>query len=439
VRWCPRECSGPIAPDNDGRDPSAAVARRDRVRGRLPTLVPRDDRERRVLRTWRTSRLGEATIGVYLQWVRRFRTRWRARGIDDLARLTRAEAVAFARSYVGPRAGRRLKASTRRSACDALHAWSCGLQLSGISVPPWRSAPVPQRWPALVEAYGEYRLVHRGVSPGTLARDMEVATSFLRALRSRRRRVMDVRVADIDRFIDGLAARNSRRTVAGMCSALRCFLRFLRTTGRIRCDLASDVVAPRFRSDERPPRALPWKTIQRILGAIPRHEAVGRRDYAAFLLMATYGLGAGEVVRLQLEDVDWRAGQLHARRPKTDVPLELPLLPAVARALAAYLRRGRPRHAPAREVFVTAGLPHRSITSSALRHQVRKYAARVGVEAAMLGTHVFRHSYATRQIDAGAPIKIVGDILGHRRPASTSVYVRVALKRLRLVALPVPR
>lgn len=147
---------------------------------------------------------------------------------------------------------------------------------------------------------------------------------------------MDVRIADVDRFVDGLAARRSRRTVAGMCSALRCFLRFLRTTGRIPCDLAADVVAPRFRSDERPPRALPWKTIQRILGAIPRHEAVGRRDYAAFLLMATYGLGAGEVVRLRLEDVDWRTGQLHARRPKTDVALELPLLPAVARALAAH-------------------------------------------------------------------------------------------------------
>jgi integrase len=250
---------------------------------------------------------------------------------------------------------------------------------------------------------------------------------------------MAMRIADIDWFIDGLGAGRSRRTVAGLCSALRCFLRFLRATERIRCDRASDVVAPRFRSDERPPRALPWKTIQRILAAIPRREAVGRRDYAAFLLMATYGLGAGEVVRLRLEDVDWRAGRLHARRPKTDVHLELPLLPAVARALAAYLRRGRPRHALAREIFVTVGLPHRSITTSALRHQVRKYAARVGIEAAVLGTHVFRHSHATRQIDAGAPAKIVGDILGHRRPASTSVYVRVALTRLRRVALPVPR
>jgi integrase len=158
-----------------------------------------------------------------------------------------------------------------------------------------------------------------------------------------------------------------------------------------------------------------------------------------FLLMASYGLGAGEIVRLRFEDVDWRAGILRARRPKTAVPIELPLLPAVARTLAAYLRWGRPRSASAREIFVTAGLPHRPLTSSVLRHQARKYATRAGIVVATLGAHVFRHSHATRQIDSGAPAKIVGDILGHRRASSTSVYVRLALRRLRGVALPVPR
>jgi integrase len=158
-----------------------------------------------------------------------------------------------------------------------------------------------------------------------------------------------------------------------------------------------------------------------------------------FLLMATYGLGAGEVVRLRLGDVDWRAGVLRARRPKTAVPIELPLLPAVAQALAAYLRRGRPRTTSARELFVTRGLPHRSLTSSVLRHQARKYADQAGIVVPMLGAHVFRHSHATRQIDAGASPKIVGEILGHRRPSSTSVYVRLALRRLRTVGLPVPR
>jgi integrase len=158
-----------------------------------------------------------------------------------------------------------------------------------------------------------------------------------------------------------------------------------------------------------------------------------------FLLMAAYGLGAGEIVSLRLDDVDWCGGVIRTRRLKTAVPIELPLLPPIARVLAAYLRRGRPRHTVTREIFVSRGLPHRKLTTGALRHRVHLYARRIGLVATTIGTHVFRHSHATRQVDAGAHPKIVGDILGHRRPSSLSVYVRVAFQRLRTVALPVPR
>jgi site-specific recombinase XerD len=347
--------------------------------------------------------------------------------------------MAFAKSYAGPRRGRQVKESSRQAARNAMHAWSWALQFSGIPVPPWRTAPTSRRWPALVDEYGEYRQSHRGVAAATLLRDREVASDFLRSLHTRGRRITAVRVTDIDAFVEGLSARLSRRTVAGLCSYLRCFLRFLRATGRVRWDVASTIVAPRFRVEERPPRSLPWESVRRVLRVIPRNQALGRRDYAMFLLMATYGLGAGEIVRLRLEDVDWRAGVLRARRPKTAVPIELPLLPPVARVLAAYLQRGRPRTTSAREIFLTVGLPHRPLTSSVLRHQARKYADRAGLVVGKLGAHVFRHSHATRQIDAGASLKIVGDILGHRRPSSTSVYVRLALRRLRGVGLPVPR
>lgn len=380
----------------------------------------------------------DGTIAVYLCSVRRFRAYWRTRGSDEIARLTHADVMAYARSYVGPRSGRRGGEANRHSALSAMHAWSCALAQLDVQVPPWHAARAPRRWPPLVVEYCDYRRSHRGVAAVTLERDRDLAGDFLRSLRARDRSVAAMRVKDIDDFVDRLLARLARRTVAGLCSSLRCFLRFLRATGRIRRDLASCIVAPRFRVDERPPRALPWESVRRILRVIPRYRRLGRRDYAMFLLMTAYGLGAGEVVRLRLDDVDWCAGILRARRPKTAVPIELPLLPAVALALSAYLRRGRPR-TTTRELFVTVGLPHRSLTTGALRHQARKYAHDAGVVVAKLGTHVFRHSHATRQIDAGAPAKIVGDILGHRRPSSTSVYVRLALRRLRTVGLPVPR
>ncbi len=288
-----------------------------------------------------------------------------------------------------------------------------------------------------MRSYCAYRRTERGVVEGTLRRDSAIASDFLAMLRAHHRRISAVRVEDIDRFVDDMLARLSRSTVADACSSLRAFLRYLRVTGRLRRDLTTAVIGPRVHIAARPPRALPWPDVRRILQVVPHRRPVDMRGYAMLLLMASYGLGSMEVARLQLDDIDWAGSTIRVLRVKTAVTIELPLLPGVARALATYVRRGRPAHATAREMFLTIGLPHEPITSAAVRHQVKRYADLAGI--AIQGSHAFRHSHATRQIDLGAPPKVVSDILGHRRPSSTSVYVRVALRRLRALALPVPR
>ena len=277
------------------------------------------------------------------------------------------------------------------------------------------------------------------MAEGTLRRDLEVAKDFLRLLRAQGKTAGRATVADVDRFILQLAERVSRRSLADRGSSLRSFLRYLRMTGKLPRDLATGVMTPRIRPAERPPRALPWTDVRRILQSIPQSQPPGRRDFAMLLLMATYGLGAAEVLGLRLENVDWRAKVLRVRRPKTGVGIDLPLLPPVARSLATYLRRERPRADDERRIFLRTTMPYEPLTSGAIRHRIRYYAQRVGMTAKVIGAHAFRHSHASRQIDAGANLKVVSDILGHHRASSTSVYVRVALRRLRTVALPVPR
>jgi integrase len=184
---------------------------------------------------------------------------------------------------------------------------------------------------------------------------------------------------------------------------------------------------------------LPWGDVQRILRSIEKKRSPGRRDFAIMLLLATYGLGAAEVLALRLEDIDWKGSVIRAHRPKTKVSIELPLLPAVARALSHYLRWERPPAKGSAHVFLRKNMPYEPMTSGAIRHRIRYWATSAGISAKKLGAHAFRHSHATRQVDAGANIKIVSDILGHRSLSSTSVYVRVALERLRSVPLAVPR
>jgi site-specific recombinase XerD len=291
----------------------------------------------------------------------------------------------------------------------------------------------------LFNEYREYRQAHNGVAASTLVRDLDVAQRFHQHLRERRRRLHTPRVVDLDEFVQELATRVSKSTVADDCSSLRSFLRFLQATGRVNTDLAKSVVAPRVRKEARPPRMLPWKDVKRILRSIGQSEPPGKRDFAILLLLATYGMGAAEVLGLRLQDVDWQAGILRAHRPKTKVSIELPLLPPVARALTEYLRWERPPAIGAAHLFLRKNMPYLPITSGAIRHRIRHYASQAGVSADMIGAHAFRHSHASRQVDAGANLKVVSEILGHRSSSSTSVYVRVAINRLRGVGLPVPR
>lgn len=400
----------------------------------------RDDRERAVVALWRRGHLCWSTIQVYLHWIRRFRTYCAQHKLIEADELSLAGALRFIRNYAGPRMnGRRCARSCRDIARNAIHAWACALGSLGVCVPPWKNEPEATVLPPLLNEYREFRRAHMGVAESTLVRDIATAQQFLQHLRRRRAALGNVALVDIDKFIEKAAEHFSKAKIVDICSSLRAFLRFLHTTGRHRNDLASGVMAPRFCASERPPRTLPWRDVRRILQVIRRSEPPGKRDFAMLLLMATYGLGAAEVLGLRLEDLDWQAGILSARRPKTKVCIELPLLPPVAKALTAYLRWERPPAQGTVRLFLSRRMPYRPITSGAIRHRIRLYATHAGIAAEVIGAHVFRHSHASRQVDSGANLKVVSEILGHRSCSSTSVYVRVALKRLRSVGLPVPR
>jgi integrase/recombinase XerD len=199
------------------------------------------------------------------------------------------------------------------------------------------------------------------------------------------------------------------------------------------------VISPGQPKFERQRRSLPWKDVQRILHAVDRSTARGLRDYALLLLMSTYGLGAGEAIRLKFDDIDWAAGMIRAMRPKTSVAFTLPLLPAVAEALALYLRDGRPRNTPTRHVFIQMMTPFGPLScASPVRHILIKHAKAAGLNAPYLGSHVLRFSNAARQVDLGIRPRVLSDLLGHRNSGSISAYVRIATETLRDISLSVP-
>ncbi len=403
------------------------------------SIVCKEDREQAVVRLWKENRISAGAAVRYLQWVRPFRDYCQRCRLEETSQLTLEGIKRFLHAYVGLQTKGPIAPASCHVAWTALHAWAWALGALRVPVPEWRARRASAKLTPLWAAYYDYRRSHCGIAEHTLRRDVWIAKVFLALLPGGRESVSKISVADIDRFVSHLSARVSKQTVARRCVSLRAFLRFLCATQRLRRDLASYVVSPRIRWAEQPPRALPWADVRSILGGIRQKKPPGKRDFALLLLMATYGLGAAEVLGLDLEDVDWKSGILHVRRPKTKANIELPLLPPVAKALAAYLQAERPSGAQSRRIFLNTTIPYTPLSSGVFRDRIRHHARQAGIDPPVLGAHVFRHSHATRQIDAGANPKVVSDILGHRCPSSTSVYVRVALRRLREVALPVPQ
>jgi len=155
------------------------------------------------------------------------------------------------------------------------------------------------------------------------------------------------------------------------------------------------------------------------------------------LLLARLGLRASEVVRLELDDIDWNCATLTVSG-KRGLRHEFPLAPEVGQAIAAYLCDGRPL-STSRRVFLRAKAPIRGFqNASGVGSIVRHTLQRAGIQAPTSGVHQFRHGLATELLRQGVSLSEIGDVLGHRHPQTTMIYTKVDLDALRTLALPWP-
>lgn len=306
-----------------------------------------------------------------------------------------------------------------------------------------RGELTPTRLPATERRVGEYRRYLgrvRGLCTGTIKMHAATITGFLRFLDYdvRPQQLRELRAADVEAFVAHAGRRVGRRRMGQLTGTVRTFLRFLAATGEGPAGLDAQVESPRIYRGERLPRALAWETVRTFLRSIDRTTAKGRRDYAMFMLIATYGLRTSEVRALDLDDVAWRARQIRVPRPKVGTPLLLPLTDHVGAALLDSLRCGRPASTH-RRLFLRVEFPLGPLGLGAVGDAFHTWARRAGIRLpARGGPHCLRHALALHLLREGASIKTIGDLLGHRSAESTGVYLRLDVDDLRDVALPLP-
>jgi integrase len=225
-------------------------------------------------------------------------------------------------------------------------------------------------------------------------------------------------------------------SAGSVTTIVRCFLRWLVAHGRCATDLVEAVPKiPTWRLATLP-RSLPDGDVERIIAACDRPSSVARRDRAMLLLLARLGLRAGDVVGLRLGDLDWAQGRLRVAG-KGRRETRLPLPQDVGDAILGYLE-GERLAAATDHVFLTPRTPVRPIGTAGLRDVVWRAIERAGVRAPSRGTHILRHSLATRLLRDGATLDTIGAVLRHRDVNTTALYAKVDVGLLRQVAQPWP-
>jgi site-specific recombinase XerD len=293
-------------------------------------------------------------------------------------------------------------------------------------------------WADILSRYEKHLRSERGLVTVTIINYQPFVRKFLvERFRERPFSLRKLKPSDISDFVLRHCRSMSVRRAQLMTTAFRSFFRFLFQNGELQVDLASSVPAVADWRLSTVPKYLIPEEVKRVLKACNRRTSTGRRDYAILLLLARLGLRAGEVVALQIDDIDWRAGEI-VIRGKGLFHDRMPLPTDVGEALTSYLRRDRPA-CQTRRVFVCMKAPRRGFAGpSTLTTIVHRALERANLHPIFRGAHLLRHSLATSMLRAGATMGEIGEILRHRVASTTEIYAKVDFESLRSLAQPWP-
>lgn len=308
--------------------------------------------------------------------------------------------------------------------------------LRTMDVIPAGAVVSPTAVEALVENYRRWLVAERDLAPTTVLRYDVLARRFLSGDQPGGP-LMDLSVLSgrqISAFILAESRRVSVGSARGRVGELRSLLRYLYLSGRVASDLSASVPSVANWRDGHLPVSVSPSQVELMVASCDCTRSTGLRDRAILLLLARLGLRSIEVARLQLDDINWRAGEIEVRG-KARRRDRMPLPVDVGEALAGYLRGGRPACSH-RSVFVTERAPRKAIPADLVGDVVRRASRRIGCPD--VRSHRLRHALATDLLAKGTPLVDISEVLRHRDLATTAIYAKVDMLSLRSVAQPWP-
>ncbi len=281
-----------------------------------------------------------------------------------------------------------------------------------------------------IEAFLEELRVGRRLSAHTVegyGRDLTDYLSFVQ--RNGLRSWPEVSPTLLSAYFASLARRGlAGSTVARRRAALRGLHRYLGRQGAILADPMAQILGPR--RGRALPHALGVEEVEMLLAQPRPDESLGVRDRALFELAYASGLRVSELLGLRRAQVDLRA-RMVACVGKGNRERLVPFGGHAARALDAYLERGRPQldRGKGRD-YLFLNVRGTRLSRMGFWKILRKHAREAGLSA-RVHPHVLRHSFATHLLAGGADLRVVQELLGHASVTTTSIYTHLDRRYLR--------
>jgi integrase/recombinase XerD len=195
---------------------------------------------------------------------------------------------------------------------------------------------------------------------------------------------------------------------------------------------AADLIMPR--PEKRLPRAvLSPLEADAVVNVPDIHEPLGVRDRAMLEALYSTGMRRSELLGLKIDDLDAERGTIMIRQGKGKKDRLIPIGERAVAWVEKYVHEVRPGLVTGRDdgvLFLTE--MGESLVPEYVTHRFRKY-----VEAAEIGKkgscHIWRHTMATAMLENGADVRFVQEMLGHVSLATTQIYTRVSIKKLKEV------
>ncbi len=280
-----------------------------------------------------------------------------------------------------------------------------------------------------IERFVEYIRAERGYSEHTVAayvRDLERLVAYARSIG---KSLADLEYADLLGFSGTLVEHGYRlSTMMRILATVRSFYRFLHEIGWISVNPAALLRLPR--REHTLPEVLSEDELRQLLSVIPEHRPIGLRDRAILRMLYGTGMRVSELVRLDIDDLDFVAGRV-ACRGKGGRFRWIPMGARATRDVRRYLQEVRPkwvRDPRERALFINRS--GRRITRVGVWMRVRYWAQRAGLSRSVY-PHRLRHTFATHLVQRGADLRAVQLLLGHARIATTEIYTHVDVSRFR--------